>query len=47
VARARLDKRSRAKFEVRGHAGVRARVVLVGPDWATELGASRVLKLPH
>ncbi len=47
VARARLDKRSHARFAVRGHAGVRARVVLVGPDWATQLGVSRVLKLPH
>jgi plastocyanin len=47
VARARLNKRSRARFAVRGHAGVRARVVLVGPDWATQLGVSRVLKLPR
>lgn len=47
VARARLDKRSRARFAVRGHAGVPARVVLVGRDWATPLSESRVLKLPH
>lgn len=47
VARARLDKRSRAAFRVRGHARTPARVVLVGPDWATPLSASRVLKLPH
>jgi plastocyanin len=47
VRRARLDKRSRARFVVHGHAGVRARAVLVGPDWATVLTQSRVLKLPH
>jgi hypothetical protein len=47
VARARLDKWSRARFAVRGHAGVPARVVLVGRDWATPLSESRVLKLPH
>jgi hypothetical protein len=47
VARARLDKRSRASFSVRGHGGAPARVVLVGPDWATSLSESRVLKLPH
>jgi len=47
VARARLDKASHARFTVHGHAGVRARVVLVAPDWATALTASRVLKLPH
>ena len=47
VARARLDKRSRASFSVRGHAGAPARVVLVAPDWATPLNESRVLKLPH
>ena len=45
VARARLDRRSRAQFTLRGHAGVPARVVSVGPDWATVLSASRVLKL--
>jgi plastocyanin len=45
VARARLDRRSRAQFSLRGHAGVPARVVSVGPDWATVLSASRVLKL--
>jgi hypothetical protein len=47
VKRARLDRRGRARLSVRGHAGTPARVVLVGPDWATELNASRVLKLPH
>jgi hypothetical protein len=47
VARARLDRRSHARFTVRGRAGVPARVVLVGPDWATPLNESRVLKLPH
>jgi hypothetical protein len=45
VARARLDKSSHARFTVRGHAGVPARVVTVGPDWATVLSDSRVLKL--
>jgi plastocyanin len=44
VARARLDRRSRAQFTLRGHAGVPARVVSVGPDWATVLSQSRVLK---
>ena len=47
VARARLNKRSRAVFTVRGHARAPARVVLVGPDWATPLTQSRVVKLPH
>jgi hypothetical protein len=47
VARARLDKSSRARLTVRGHSGAPARVVLVGPDWATPLNESRVLKLPH
>ena len=47
VARARLDKGSRARFSVRGHRGAPARVVLVAPDWATVLNESRVLKLPH
>jgi hypothetical protein len=46
VARARLDKRSRASFTVHGHAGVPARVVLVGPDWATPLSQSRTLRVP-
>ncbi len=45
VERARLDGRSRAQFTLRGHAGVPARVVSVGPDWATVLSQSRVLKL--
>ena len=47
VARARLDGRSRARFAVRGRAGAPARVVLVGPDWATPLNSSRVLRLPR
>jgi len=47
VDRARLDRRGRARFSVRGNAGTPARVVLVGPDWATVLNASRVRKLPH
>jgi plastocyanin len=47
VARARLDRRSRARFTVRANAGAPARVVLVGRDWATALNSSRVLKLPH
>jgi Copper binding proteins, plastocyanin/azurin family len=47
VARARLDKGSRARFMVRGHSGVPVRVVLVGPDWATPLSESRALKLPR
>jgi plastocyanin len=47
VARARLDKRSRAAFTVRGYAGAPARVVLVGPDWATPLSQSRTLRVPR
>ena len=47
LARTRLDRSSRARFSVRGHSGVPARVVLVGPDWATSLNESRVLKLPR
>jgi plastocyanin len=47
VARARLDKRSRARFSVRGYAGVPARVVSVSGDWATVQSESRVLKLPR
>jgi hypothetical protein len=47
VDRARLDKRSRAQLSVRGHSGVPARVVLVGPDWATPLSESRVLRVPR
>lgn len=46
VARARLNRRSRASFRVRGNEGVPARVVLVGPDWATPLSQSRTLRLP-
>jgi plastocyanin len=45
AARARLDRRSRAHFTLRGHAGVPVRVVSVGPDWATALSESRVLRL--
>ena len=45
AARARLDRRSRARFTLRGHAGVPVRVVSVGPDWATVLSQSRVLRL--
>jgi hypothetical protein len=47
VARARLDRSSRARFSVRGHSGAPARVVLVGPDWATPLSESRVLRVPR
>jgi hypothetical protein len=47
VARARLDKRSRTQFTLRGHAGVPARVATVGADWASVLSESRVLKLPR
>ncbi len=45
VARARLDRRSRATFTVRGRRGAPARAVLVGPDWATPLSQSRVLRV--
>lgn len=45
VARARLDKRSRAAFTVRRHAGAPARVVMVGPDWASPLSQSRLFRL--
>ena len=47
VDRARLDRRSHARFVIRGYGGVRARVVLVGPDWATPLSQSRTLRLPR
>jgi plastocyanin len=47
VARARLDRHSRARFRVRGSDGVPARAVLVGPDWATPLNESRILRLPR
>jgi plastocyanin len=46
VARARLDRRSRARFTVRRR-GVRARVAIVGEDWTTPLAQSRVLRLPR
>jgi plastocyanin len=45
LKRARLDKRGRAAFHVHGYRGVRARAVLVGPDWATPLNESRSLRL--
>jgi Copper binding proteins, plastocyanin/azurin family len=45
VARARLDRRPRATFTVRGRRGAPARAVLVGPDWATPLSQSRVLRI--
>jgi plastocyanin len=47
VDRARLDKRSQASFVVRRYPGARARVVLVGPDWATDLSRSRTFRLPR
>lgn len=47
VARARLDSGSRARFTLRGYRGVPTRVVTVGPDWATVLSDSRVLRLPR
>lgn len=47
VARARLDRRSRAEFTLRHRGGVPARVVIVGADWTTVLSQSRVLKLPR
>ena len=43
VDRARLDGHSHARFLVRGYGRVRARVVLVGPDWATPLSESRAV----
>ena len=45
VGRERLDRRSRATFTVRGRRGAPARAVLVGPDWATPLSLSRVLRI--
>jgi plastocyanin len=45
VARARLDKRSRAAFTVTRYGGVPARVVMVGPDWASPLSQSRAFRL--
>jgi plastocyanin len=47
VDRARLDRRSQARFIVRRYGGARARVVLVGPDWATPLSQSRAFLLPR
>jgi hypothetical protein len=45
VRRARLDRRSRARFVVRGHRGARARVVPVGSDWATPTGVADRFRL--
>ena len=45
VARARLDRHSRASLTVRRYAGVPARVVMVGADWASPLSQSRVFRL--
>jgi hypothetical protein len=45
VQRARLDKRSRARFAVRLRHKVRARVVLVGADGETPVARSAVLRL--
>jgi hypothetical protein len=45
VDRARLDRRSRAVLSVRGHRGAKARVVMVGADWATPAGQSAVFRL--
>lgn len=47
LARARLDRRSRASFTVRGHSGAPLRAVLVGPDWATPLSESPVRRVPR
>jgi plastocyanin len=47
VARARLDRRSRAAFTVRGHRGAPARAVLVGEDWTTPVSRSPVVRLPR
>jgi plastocyanin len=47
VDRARLDKRSHARFDVRRYHGAKARVVLVGPDWATVLSETRSFRLPR
>jgi len=46
VDRARLDRGSHARFVIRRYGGVRARVVLVGPDWATPLSQSPTVRLP-
>ena len=45
VKRARLDKRGHARFLVSGYGRVRARAVLVGPDWATSLNETRAFRL--
>jgi hypothetical protein len=45
VQRAKLDKRSRARFSMRLSRKVRARAVLVGSDGATPLARSAVLRL--
>jgi plastocyanin len=45
VKRARLDKRGQASFLVSGYGRAQARVVLVGPDWASPLSETRVFRL--
>jgi plastocyanin len=45
VARKHLDDRSRAAFLLRRRGSVRARVALVGADWATVLAVSRALRV--
>ena len=45
LKRARLDKRSRATFVVRGQGHAQARVVLVAPDWASPLNETRAFRL--
>jgi plastocyanin len=45
LKRARLDKDSRATLLLRGYGRAKARVVLVAPDWATPLNASRSFRL--
>jgi plastocyanin len=45
VARGRLDGRSRARFLLRRRATVRARVALVGADWATPVAVSPPMRV--
>lgn len=45
LKRARLDRRSRATFVVRGQGHAQARVVLVAPDWASPLNETRAFRL--
>jgi plastocyanin len=48
VQRSRLDRRSRARFVLRGSRRVLARVALVGADWVTKLAVSRpVVVIPR